>query len=371
MLTRARLGIGSLVLLTLVVSLLVTVFANQRVQSTCAHGAKADAPAEISPLESPVAAYTAFRNAQATHDWSCEYQCYTPRQQARFSHIIIITALYLEFETDLYLKVEAAISRHGLSDKDLADFWPKTKYKVVDLAAPEDSYEKIQAEYDAKVGRWQRDVLPKIRDCTGLIATLQPLIREGARRSSSSSTIAMTIRQLEGYAYGRLQEVCLDGDRATGRIRVKSRFGAFVEPESLEKNATDASHLSDTLQSTTKFRNVVLEESSGLYCWLWEVAGDIQTLAKSMSHPRLVIVGLATGDVAVGPYEIDVDEGDAIGAEGYDANEGDNSALERIDNRDEGEEDGYANNGTRTVTEAEVKFQRLDGRWLVDSIDYR
>ena len=66
--------------------------------------------------------------------------------------------------------------------------------------------------------------------------------------------------------YGRLQEVCLDGDRATGRIRVKSRFGAFVEPESLEKNATDASHPSDTLQSTTEFRNVVLEDSSRLYC---------------------------------------------------------------------------------------------------------
>jgi hypothetical protein len=355
-------------LLALAASFLMTLSANQRVESDTAPRGQEETATDTNQLASPAAAYTAFRKAQATQDWSREYPCYSPRQQARFSHTIVITALYLEFETDLYLEVEAALSRHGLSEEDLADFWPQTKFRAVDLAAPEDSYKEIQAEYNAKVDRWQREVLPKIRDCTGLIATLQPLIREAARRSSSTSTCALTVHQLEGYAYGRLQDVCVDGDRATGRIRVKSRFGAFVEPESLEKRATEPTSENDVLPSATEFRNVVLEDASGLYCWLWEVAADIQTLAKSMPHPRMVIVGLATGDVAVSPFQIDADFDDTLGLDARDADKGETPVLERDD---EGEEVGLANNGTRTVTEGAVKFQRIGGRWLVDSIDCR
>ncbi len=115
----------------------------------------------------------------------------------------------------------------------------------------------------------------------------------------------------------------------------------------------------------------VLEDASGLYGWLWEVAADIQTLAQSMRHPRMIIVGLATGDVAVGPYGLATEDGCETGDAGNDADESHLNALERVDDRDEGEEVGLANNGTRTVTDAEVRFRRIDERWVVDSIDYR
>jgi hypothetical protein len=82
----------------------------------------------------------------------------------------------------------------------------------------------------------------------------------------------------------------------------------------------------------------------------------------------MVIVGLATGDVAVSPFQIDADFDDTLGLDARDADKGETPVLERDD---EGEEVGLANNGTRTVTEGAVKFQRIGGRWLVDSIDCR
>ena len=147
--------------------------------------------------------------------------------------------------------------------------------------------------------------------------------------------------------------------------------GAFVDPECIERSATDATQRSDATESTIDSWNIVLEDSCVLYCWLWEVAADIQTLAKSMHHPRLVIVGLATGDVAVGPFEFEADYGDDVPEADDGTSEWDTDILGRVDYRDEGAEDGIANNGTRTVTVAEVRFRHIDGQWLIDSIEYR
>ena len=81
-------------------------------------------------------------------------------------------------------------------------------------------------------------------------------------------------------------------------------------------------------------------------------------------------VNLSTGDVAVGPFQIELDEGCNVSEAGSGANEGDD-VLTRVDRRDENEEYGIANNGTRTVTMGEVRFHRIQGRWLVDSIESR
>jgi hypothetical protein len=374
LLLRARREFGALIAVLLLAVILVSLSANQDREPAGgpagASSANTAAPSAARQLESPVAAYRAFRQAQAAQNWGREYECYTPRQQARFSHIVIVTALYLEFQTDLYLQVEAALEHHGLSDNDFEGFWPKNIYEIADAEAPEESPDHFQAEYAARVDRWQREVVPKIRDCGGLIGTLQPIIREGARRLSSTSTVAMTVRQLEGYAYGRMREVKMNGTHATGTIKLKSRFGAFVVPEDLRKAAGDVSRNENATGRLADHANVVLDGYEGLYSWLWEAGAEIYTLAKSMHYPRMVIVGLPTGDVAVGPCEsILEDDLDTAGPSEHD--EVDINVFERVDNRDESEEVGCANNGTRTVTDLEVQFQLIDGVWRIDSIGCR
>jgi hypothetical protein len=121
---------------------------------------------------------------------------------------------------------------------------------------------------------------------------------------------------------------------------------------------TEAVSASETQQRVEQFRNVVLDESSGLYCWLWEVHEQIQAIASATDRPRFIIVGLPTGNLAVGPYQIDDD-----------AQDDDLPINLQFD--DEGEENDLANTGVRTVTEAQVHFQRSGARWLIESIDYR
>ena len=305
MFARPRVWIGLFVLSASLSGLLVTTFARSRADTAGQQEGADGVQMGSSQFESPASVYAAFRQALASQDWSGEYACYAPRQQARFSHMIVVAALYLEFHMDLYLEVEAALARHGVTDEDLAGFWPRATYAIVDEGDPQGCVDRAQLQYASRLEQWQREVLPKIRDCGGLLATLLPLLREGVRRNPES-TVALVFQNLDGFAYGRLQEVDRDGDRATGQIRVKSRFGAFVELDHLEPNDDEDSSGSDASQPAAESSHVVLDEASGLYCWMWEVAHDIQTLARSVRRPRMVIVGLPTGDVSVAPLEIKI-----------------------------------------------------------------
>ena len=262
------------------------------------------------------------------------------------------------------------MQRHGLSDEDLAGFWPREPHVIVGDDVPQGYYEKIDAELEARLDRWHREVHPKIRDGAGLIAALQPLIREAARRSSPESTVALTVRQFEGFAYGRLRDVRVDGDQAVGEIRVKSRFGAFVDSDCFAGVATAVGSDNGSVAPAAAFHNVVLDDASGVYCWLSQVAGDIRALSRSMQRPRMVLVGLPTGDVAVAPIEFEMGDAHGTGESRSDANEGDLNVMERGDKRDEGQEFDLSNNGTRTVTQAKVRFERIGGHWLINSIDY-
>ena len=56
---------------------------------------------------------------------------------------------------------------------------------------------------------------------------------------------------------------------------------------------------------------------------------------------------------------------------GCGARAGDEDVLTQVDRRDEGQEYDAAQTGVRSVTNAEVRFQCVAGRWLIDSIDFR
>jgi hypothetical protein len=288
---------------------------------------------------------------------------------------VIVTALYLEFQSDLYLQVESALEQHGLSDADFEGFWPKNVYEIVEEATPAKSPDHFEIEYEARIDRWQREVVPKIRDCAGLIATLQPIIHEGARRSSELSTVALTVRRLEGFAYGRLRDVKVDGARATGTIKAKSRFGAFVEPDNLKEAAGELPD-AEAMKPANENPQVILDGYEGLYSWLWESGAEIYSLARSLDHSHMVIIGLPNGDLVVGPdddslnrlLESDNSNDNRDGIDDTNNKDAEENILERVDNRDESEEDGLANNGTRTVTEMQVTFQLIDGAWRIDAI---
>lgn len=372
---RARIALALLTGVLLAVGFLAAVPADQdRDRVARVQDLSAGVP-RPQPGATPAAAYKAFRQAQAALDWSREYLCYTPRQQACFSHTVIVTALYLEFQSDLYLQVESALEHHGLSDADFEGFWPKNVYEIVDEATPAKSPAEFEAEYEARIDRWQRDVVPKIRDCAGLIATLQPIIREGARRSAELSTVALTVRRFEGSAYGRLRDLKIDGNRATGTIKVKLRFGAFVEPEDLKEAAGDLP-LDEAAGSDNDNPQVILDGYEGLYSWLWESGAEIYSLARSMHHSHMVIIGLPTGDLVVGPddeslkrlFESENSDAKRDGIDDANNKDAEESVLERVDNREESEEEGISNNGTRTVMESRITFQLVDGMWRIDSM---
>ena len=374
MFKRARMECGALLAAAIAATFLVSLSADQFRNAVGESGVKLEAFDAARPLDSPAAAYRAFRQAQAALDWSSEYLCYTPREQAHFSHTVIVTALYLEFQSDLYLQVESALEQHGLSDTDFEGFWPKNVYEIVEEATPAKSPDHFEIEYKARIDRWQREVVPKIRDCAGLIATLQPIIREGARRSSELSTVALTVRRFEGIAYGRLRDVKVDGTRATGTIKAKSRFGAFVEPDNLKEAAGELPHAEAT-KPANENPQVILDGYEGLYSWLWESGAEIYSLASSLDRSHMVIIGLPTGDLVVGPDDdslkhlLESDNSDDNSDDIDDTNNKDaEGVLERVDNRDESEEDGISNNGTRTVTEMQVTFQLIDGTWRIDAI---
>lgn len=80
-------------------------------------------PQDASPKE----AYASFRKSVSAQDWRTEFECYTPKAQARFSYIIVSSALRLEFETNLYLQVEETLARHGIPDSELTEFWPNPR----------------------------------------------------------------------------------------------------------------------------------------------------------------------------------------------------------------------------------------------------
>lgn len=300
------------------------------------------------PFASPAAVYAAFREAVAAKDWRREFECYTPKRQAQFSYGIIGTAFYLEFEMDLFVQVEAALARHGLAEADLSDVLPDEEFGGR-ILTPENEEELIRSserKYEEALRRWETVVFPKIKDPAALVATLEPLIREGVRRrphEGDGSRISMSTGSLDGYAYGRLQALQVNGDQATAKIRIKTLFGRFVEPESLDEQALDddESNVADATTDNTREPNVVLSDASGLYTWVWEAAARIKSIAGLVPESRLVYVALPNGDFTIGP---DVDEGQEWGA---------------------------SNNGTRTATTGDVKFRRVNGQWRIEEVDYR
>ena len=60
----------------------------------------------------------------ADQDWAAEYQCYTTEFQNHLLYRVVLLALLLEFDMDLFLQAEEALERHGLTDADLEPFWP-------------------------------------------------------------------------------------------------------------------------------------------------------------------------------------------------------------------------------------------------------
>lgn len=297
---------------------------------------------------SPAAVYAAFREAVAAKDWRREFECYTPKRQAEFSYGIIGTAFYLEFEMDLFVQVEAALRRHGLAEVDLSDALPDEEFggRILTPENEEELVRSLEKKYEEALQRWETVVFPKIKDPAALIAALQPLIREGVRRrphEGDGSRISMSTGILDGYAFGRLQALQVNGDQAAAKIRIKTLFGSFVEPETLAEQAfgDDESTFDDSAAEGPTKPNVILSDASDLYTWLWEAAARIKKIAGLVPESRLVYVALPNGDFVIGP------------------------------DLDESQEWGASNSGTRTATTGDVKFRRVNSEWRIEKVDYR
>lgn len=308
-------------------------------------------PANASPVRttirftSPAAVYTEFRAAVAARDWRREFACYSPKRKAKFIHHIVAMASGLEFEMDLFVKIEAAFARHGLAETDLTNIWPDGEFTVIEPGQEAEAAAAADKWYDDLIDNWERNIYPRIDDPAQLIATLQPLIREADRRQGDFTRVSRCVGTLDGYAYGRLREIKTDGDIADGKIRIKTLRGAFVDAESLSDAATADAAEDQPMPDTPEKPRVELDTESSLYVWLWEAAAQVKAFSDSLRRPRMVFLGLPSGDVALCPE--------------YDGSD------------PEEEENGWANNGTRTAIMGDVKFRHFDDGWLIDDVDCR
>ncbi len=336
-----------------------------------AHSVHADdrpqeASASLSAENSPHAVYRRFRQALADQDWAAEYRCYTDEFQNRLLYRVVLLALHLEFDMDLFLQAEEVLERYGLTDADLEPYWPNAKGRMMlfvgDDPAP---IEKWLAEIQSRMKRWSTECRPRITDGAQLIAELQPLILASGKRHPGSA-IARELQTYGHHAFGRIRELQRqDEDHAVGTIRTKTTNGYFISAPTLEHHAAGKEGCGGrfgVLDPAVACRLQSVDPNC--YTEIWEAASLLQMISDTLPKHRFAVIGMLTGDIAVELNEsIRVAYEDESGEEVL--------TIDDFETDSEGEEFDLANNGTRTVSESKVEFQRVGGRWLIREISYR
>ncbi len=323
-------------------------------------GAIADAA-----YDSPRSIYRRFRQAISERDWAAEYECYTADFQDHLLYRVVLLALHLEFDMDLFLQAEEALERHGIPDADLAAFWPNANRRVILFAGDDPApLKEWEAEIQARMDQWREAVRPHVTDAAELIAELQPLIMTSGKRHPQS-TIAKELETYGHHAFGRIRKMEQNGETAQASIRTKTLNGYFIAADSL------AQHAAGDEGSAAPFRVLSPDIQCRLhlvdpncYTEIWQAASQLQLISDTLPKYRFAIIGMLTGDVAV-----ELNEG-IYEAEGQESDE-DILTVDDFGADAEEAEFDLPNNGTRTVSESNVAFRRVDGRWLIEEISYR
>jgi hypothetical protein len=213
--------------------------------------------------------------------------------------------------------------------------------------------------------RWSREFRPRITDGAKLIAELQPLIVASGKRHPESA-IARELETYGHHAFGRIRQLQMQGDdRAVGTIRTKTTRGYFVSSPTLEHHAAGkkcvGSH-SRFLDPSVACRLQSVDPNC--YTEIWQAASELQMISDALPKHRFAIIGMLTGDIAV-----ELNESLSV-AYRQESGEEVVTTYDFVTDREEAEYD-LPNNGTRTVSESKVEFQRVGGRWLINEIDYR
>jgi hypothetical protein len=322
--------------------------------------------AESTYSNSPHAVYRRFRQAMADQDWAAEYQCYTTEFQDHLLYRVVLLALHLEFDMDLFLQAEEALDKYGLTDADLEPFWPNAKGRVLVFVGDDPApIEKWEAEIQSRMKRWSTEFRPRITDGAQLIAELQPLIVASGKRHPESA-IARELETYGHHAFGRIRQLQMQGDdRAVGTIRTKTTNGYFISSPALEHHATgkkDGGSRFGVLDPAVACRLQSVDPNC--YTEIWQAASELQMISDTLPKHRFAVIGMLTGDIAV-----ELNESLRVA---YEEESGEEVlTIDDFETDSEGAEFDLPNNGTRTVSESKVEFQRVGGRWLINEIDYR
>jgi hypothetical protein len=322
--------------------------------------------AESNSSNSPHAVYRRFRQAIADQDWASEYSCYTDEFQNRLLYRVVLLALHLEFDMDLFLQAEEVLERYGLTDAELEPFWPNAKSRVLVFAGDDPApLQKWEAEIQARMDRWSKEYRPRISDGAQLIAELQPLIVASGKRHPTSA-IARELETYGHHVFGRIRKLQRQNeDHAVGTIRTKTTNGYFISAPALEHHAAGkegGGGRFGVLDPAVECRLQSVDPTC--YTEIWQAASELQIISDTLPKHRFAVIGMLTGDVAVELNE-------SI-REAYEEEHGEDVlTVDDFEPDTAGAEFDLPNNGTRTVSESEVEFQRVGGRWLIREISYR
>lgn len=186
---------------------------------------------------------TANRLIQAVNNqrWRDEYECYTGRQQARFTYHIMVSTRELSDSPNLFAKKEGVLQRFQFP-KAILDRFPSLRSDLSNLSNPQLiqlAFQDHQRQLHSQQELWQREVQPLNIDWAKLIEELQPIFVENFRlheheRHPSQNGV---VSHLGFHQFGRVSHVQIDEDHAEGLLFAIVRDPDFTNEGNADEGA--------------------------------------------------------------------------------------------------------------------------------------
>jgi hypothetical protein len=166
-----------------------------------------EAKTRTSPHDSPETIYAEFVAACAEKNGARAIACLAPEWQASTTGFIVAETLDLEFDAPSAEPLRKALGTHGLDPTTMPTSWLR---KRKDWAGSEES-----------TNEWKEQIAPRIRNIPALIADLEPILKDAAKRNIACAQWALHFATFSGQTYGFLRELKTSGDSATASARTQ------------------------------------------------------------------------------------------------------------------------------------------------------